>query len=60
MVKKRAKQDVNKETPIYSDPVYKPPKPGNIPIAEIPRNLLDIKPEINIYFPRKTHHSKRV
>ena len=51
MVERKAKQDVNKEIPMYPYPVYRPPpKPVKLPIPKIPRSLLDIDLEINTDF----------
>ena len=39
------------EIPIHPDPVYKPPpKPEKLPIPKIPRNILDINPELKMDF----------
>ena len=39
MVKRKTIQDVNREIPMYPDPIYRPPpKPTEIPIPEVPRN----------------------
>ena len=51
MVQRKIIQDVNREIPRYPDPVYKcPPRPTEIPIQEIPSNLSDFDPEINMDF----------
>ena len=37
--------------PMYPDPIYRPPpKPTEIPIQEVPRNLSDLDQEINTDF----------
>ena len=44
-------QDIRREIPVYLDPIYRPPpKPTEIPLQEVPRNLLDLDPEINTAF----------
>ena len=60
MVKRKLIQDVNGEIPRYQDPVYRPPpKLTEIPIQEIPKNLSDFEPEINMDF-EEICHFKRV
>ena len=40
MVERKAIQDINREIPIYTDPVYRPsPKPVKSPIPKIPGSL---------------------
>ena len=49
--KKKLIQDVSREVPRYPDPVYRPPpKLTEISIQEIPRQLSDFDPEINMDF----------
>ena len=51
VIDRKTIQDIAREIPIYPDPVYTPPpKPEKLPIPEIPRNLLDINPELTIDF----------
>ena len=51
MVKRKTIQDVSREIPIYPDPTYRPPpKPVKLPIPEVPRNLSDFYPEMNMDF----------
>ena len=51
MVKTKTIQDVSRKMPIYQDPVYRaPPKPVKVPIPKVPRNILDLEPEINTDF----------
>ena len=51
MVERKAIHDVNREIPVHTDPVYRPPpKPVKTPISEILGNLLDIDPELNTDF----------
>ena len=51
MVKRKTIQDISREIPRYPDPIYRPPpKPTEIPIQEVPRNFLDLDPEINTDF----------
>ena len=50
-VKNKAIQDVNRETPIHPDPVYRhPPKQVKLPIPKVARSLLDIDQEVNMGF----------
>ena len=50
-VKRKTIQDISREIPMYPDPIYRPPpKPAEIPIPEVPRNLLDFDPEISMDF----------
>ena len=54
-------QDVGREIPIYPDTVYRPPpKPVQLPIPKVPRNLFDIDPEINMDFEEKLTIFNRV
>ena len=47
MVKRKTIQDINKEIPMYSDPIYRPPtKPGVLPMPKAHRNLLDFDSQI--------------
>ena len=49
--RKKNIQDISRKIPVYPDPIYRsPPKPTDIPIQEVPRNLLDLDPEINTDF----------
>ena len=51
MVKRKTIQDINREIPMYWDPIYRPsPKPTEIPIQEVPMNLSDFDSEINMDF----------
>ena len=51
MVKRKTIQDISREIPRYPDPIYRPPpKPTEIPIQSVPRNLSDLEPEINMDF----------
>ena len=51
MVKRKIIQDISREISMYADPIYRPPsKPTEIPMQEVPRNLLDFDPEINMDF----------
>ena len=51
MVKRNTIQDVNREIPIYPDPVYRPPpKLIKSPMSEVPRSLSDFDPDINMHF----------
>ena len=43
-------QDISRESLWYLDKIYRPPKPPEIPIKEIPRKLSDLDPEINTGF----------
>ena len=44
-------QDISREISMYLDPIYRPPpKPAQIPLSEVSRNLLDFDPEMNINF----------
>ena len=44
-------QDISRELPKYPDPIYRPPpKPTEIPIQDVPRNLSVLYPEINMDF----------
>ena len=45
MIDRKAIQDVSREIPIYSDPVYRPPQTNKTLIPNIPRSLSDIDPE---------------
>ena len=39
------------EISIYSDLIYRiPPKPTEIPLQEVPRNLLDLDMDVNVNF----------
>ena len=59
-VKRKTIQDISGEIPRYPDPIYRTlPKPMEIPIQEVPRNLSDYDPEINMDI-RKVHLFKRV
>ena len=47
MVKRKAIQDISRKIPMYPDPIYRPhPKPTEITLQEVPRNLSDLDPEI--------------
>ena len=60
MVKRKSVQDVTTETPIYPDPVYRPPpKPVKLAIPKVPRGLSDLTQKV-IWILKKIHHFKRV
>ena len=49
MVKRKTIQNVNREIPVYPDPTYRfPLKLVKLPRPEVPRNLLDFDPNINM------------
>ena len=51
MVQRKTIQVISREIPRYPDLIYRaPPKPTGTPIQEVPRNVLDLDPEINIDF----------
>ena len=51
MVNRKIIQDIIREILRYLDPIYRPhSKPEAIPLQEVPRNLLDLDPEINMDF----------
>ena len=51
MIDRKMIQDVAREIPIYTDPVYRPPpKPVKTPVPKIPGSLSDIDPELNTNF----------
>ena len=49
-VKRKTIQDSSREIPTYPDPSYRPPKPAEIPLQEIPRKLMDFDMDINADF----------
>ena len=51
MVKRKTIQDISREIPMYTDPIYRPPpKPTEIPLQEITRKLMDLDMDINMEF----------
>ena len=47
-IKRKIIQDIRKEIPAYTDPIYSPPpKPAEIPLHEIPRKLMDLDNDID-------------
>ena len=51
MVNRMSIQDINRKLPAYPDPTCRPPpKPVKLLMPEVPRNLLDINPEIKTDF----------
>ena len=61
MVKRKTIQDIIREIPKYPDPIYRPPpKPTKIPMQEVPRNLSDLNPEINMDFKENSLFQKDV
>ena len=51
MVKRKTIQDISREILMYPDLIYRPtPKPTEIPLQEIPRNLSDLYMDINTDF----------
>ena len=60
MVKRKSIQAISREIPRYPDPIYRPHfKLVETPIQEVPRNLSDFDPEINMNF-EEICHFKRV
>ena len=58
-IERKAIQNVSREMPIYPDPVYRPPpKPLKSSIPKIPRSLLDIDPDLNTNFEKKSTFSR--
>ena len=54
-------QDVAREIPIYTDPVYRPPpKQGKTAVPKIPGNLADINPELNTDFKENSPYQEGV
>ena len=50
-IKRKTIQDISREIPTYSDPIYRPPpKPAEIPLQEIPRKLTDLDRDIHSDF----------
>ena len=48
MIKRKTIQDLNREIPIYPDLIYRSsPKPTEIPLQEVPRNLSYLYMDIN-------------
>ena len=48
MVKRKTIQDISREIPMYPDPIDRPlPKPTEIPLQEILRNLMHLYMDIN-------------
>ena len=44
MVRRKTMQDISREIPMYPAPMYRPPhKPTEIPLQEVPRNVLTKK-----------------
>ena len=55
IVNRKTIQDVIREIPIYSDPIYRPPPTAvKLPIPEVPRSLLDFDQEINLDFEKNS------
>ena len=49
-INRRMMQQISKDSPFYSNPVYRlPPKPIKIPVSKLPENI-DIDPEFNMDF----------
>ena len=60
IVKRKTIQDISREIPMCLDPIYRPaPKPVEIHLQEVPRNLLYLDTDINMDF-KKIHLIKRV
>ena len=54
-IKRKGIQDISREISKYPDPIHRPPrKPVEIPMEKLPRNLLDLDPEINMEFKEKS------
>ena len=61
MIKRKTIQDMNKEFPLYPDPVYRPPpKAAEIPLQEVPRNLSDLDMDINADFKENSPYQEGV
>ena len=61
MVKRKTIQDISREIPMYPDPIYRPPpKPSEIPLQEVPRNLSDLDTDINMYFKENSPYQEGV
>ena len=58
-ISRRTMQQISKDIPFYSNPVYRPPsKPINIPMSELPENI-GINPELNMDFEEKLSIPRR-
>ena len=61
MVKRKTIQDISREIPMYPDSIHRPPpKPTEIPIQEIPRNLSDVDMDINADFKENSPYQEGV
>ena len=50
-MKRKTIQDINREIPAYTDPIYRPPpETSEIHLQEIPRKLMDLNTGINMDF----------
>ena len=57
----RVYKKISRETPPYTDPIYKPPpKPAEIPLQEILRKLKDLDSDINIDFEENSPYQEGV
>ena len=60
-IKTKAIQDISREIPAYTDPIYRPPpEPAEIPLQEIPRKLIDLDTDINTDFEEKSPYQEGV
>ena len=51
MIKRKTIQDISRRIPMCPDPFYRtPPKPTEISLQEVPRNLSDLDTDINMEF----------